>query len=151
MNRKIKKIIPIFISAVMFASAPLCTAADNEANMQINVTVNGAAVDFSQYDNAVPYLKDDITLFPIRAIAEALGAEVRWDADTQTVTVIGNTSVMLTIGSTEATVDGDPVTIDVPAEITNDRTFLPLRFVAEALKLDVSWDEKTYTVGIKAG
>lgn len=80
-------------------------------------------------------------LVPMRGIFEGLGAEVGWDGETRTVTgTRGVTSVQLTIDSTEATVNGERVELDVPATIINGSTFVPTRFVSESLGASVSWD-----------
>jgi len=96
-----------------------------------------------------PQLIDGRTLVPLRAIFEALGAEVDWNPATRTVTgTRGDTVVVLTIGSTTPTVNGQVVPIDVPAQIVDDRTLVPVRFVAESFGVEVDWDGNTRTVTI---
>ena len=73
---------------------------------------------------------------------EALGANVDWDEATKTVTVTkGDKSVVLVIGSKVAKVNGADVQMDVAPEITNGRTMLPARWVAEGLGYAVGWNE----------
>ena len=60
------------------------------------------------------------------------------------------TSIILTIGSKEALLDVKTVTNDVEPKIVNDRTMLPIRFIAEALGAKVEWIEDTETVKITA-
>lgn len=109
----------------------------------IKVTLNGNAITFDQ----PPVIKDDRTLVPVRAIFEALGAEVRWDGDTQTVlSQKGATLVQLKIGSNIMTVNGRDIALDVPAQIINDRTLVPVRAIAEAYGCSVDWDGATKTV-----
>jgi uncharacterized repeat protein (TIGR02543 family) len=92
------------------------------------------------------------TLVPIRAIIEALGGSAAWDAAAQTVTVIlGDSTLSLRIGSSQAVVNGSAAPIDsanpaVVPIITNGRTMLPLRFVAESLGMDVEWDATTQMI-----
>ena len=82
-------------------------------------------------------------LVPIRGIFEALGADVAWDGHTNTVTgKRGHTTVILTIDSNLARVNGDHIQLDVPATLINGRTFGPLRFISEALGADVKWNEE---------
>lgn len=93
-------------------------------------------------------------LVPIRIVAETLGAQVAWDQETRTAVVQGAASqILLPIGQTQATVDGEPVTLDAPAVLYMDRTLVPLRFVAEALGCEVGWDEamRTASVRVQAG
>ncbi len=108
-------------------------------------TVNGEVVKID-----VPaMILDDRTMTPSRFVAEALGAEVSWDAEARTVTITkGETVVVLTIDSNIATINGEEVTVDVPATIIDDRTLTPARFVAEALGAEVSWDEAERKVTI---
>lgn len=116
---------------------------------KISVKINDKEIDFSKYDNVLPYIENDRTLIPIRAIAEGLGLEVSWDDATRTVKISGKKEISLVIDSEVAEVDGESVTLDVAAHIVNDRTFVPIRFISENMDAEVEWDEATRTVGIK--
>ena len=90
-------------------------------------------------EDAAPYVAKDRTFVPFRALGEAIGAEVEWDNDARTVTyTLGKTEVVMTIGETTYTVNGEEKTMDVAPEITNDRTYVPVRFVGEALGFKVT-------------
>ncbi len=81
------------------------------------------------------------TMLPIRAVANALGAEVYWDADNQKVTIVKDGKVIeVFIGKDYAFVDGERIELDAKAYIENDRTYLQVRFVTEALDAEVIWD-----------
>jgi len=98
-----------------------------------------------------PIIENGRTLVPLRAIFEAMGAQVDWNNATQTVTATrGSTTVVLTIGSTSPTVNGQAWPLDVPAKIVSDRTLAPLRFIGEAFGGTVTWDEAAYTVNMKS-
>jgi hypothetical protein len=100
--------------------------------------------------DVAPYIKNDRTYVPMRYMGETLGAEVVWDDAARTVTLTkDDTTVVFTIGSTTYTVNGEAKTADVAPEITNDRTMLPARFVAEAFGAVVGWDASTQTVLIQ--
>jgi len=72
------------------------------------------------------------------------------DASSQKATFTdGVTTVELTIGSTTITVNGEEQIMDVAPEISNDRTMLPARWVAEAFGARVGWDNVTRTVVIE--
>ena len=109
-------------------------------------TVNG----LTKVMDVAPYIKNDRTYVPYRYLALALGVaeeDIVWDAAAQKVTVTkGENTVEAVIGSTTLTVNGSAVTMDVAPEITNDRTMLPARFLAEALGATVGWDPATRTV-----
>ena len=112
-----------------------------------NITYNGEKIN----SDVPPYVKEGRTLAPIRAILEALGMIVSWDGTTQTATAIkGDITISVTINSNIAIVNGIQKTLDVPAEITNGRTFVPVRFFAEALNMNVDWDGYTKTVIIES-
>lgn len=97
--------------------------------------------------DAVPYIKDSRSFVPMRYLAEMLGAEITWSEADQAVTLTnGETTVVFTIGSTSYTVNGETKTADVAPEITNDRSFLPARFAAEAFGAEVGWDAASQTV-----
>ena len=100
-----------------------------------------------------PFIEEDRTMVPMRAIFEAVGASVTWDQDTQTVISIKNDEatqnvVVLQIGNTSAFVNSESVALDVPAKVINDRTFVPLRFVMESLDANVDWNPDTFTVTV---
>ena len=81
-------------------------------------------------------------------IFEALGAEVQWDGNTQTVTATkSGTEIRLVIGGA-AYKNGQEIQLTVPAKIIEGSTMVPLRFVSEALGCQVTWDEKTKTITI---
>jgi hypothetical protein len=102
--------------------------------------------------DAAPVIKNGRTLLPIRALIETLGGKVTWNAKTHTAIVsLGERSVVLEIGKGTALVNGKPAPIDaanakVVPEIIGSRTFLPLRFIAESLGLELTWDAATQTV-----
>jgi hypothetical protein len=96
-----------------------------------------------------PYIKDGRTLIPFRRIFESLDMEVLWDDKERMVTATDNDIEMkLYINKTIAYVNGEEKTLDVPAEITDNRTFVPLRFVSENCGAKVEWDDSTKSVFI---
>lgn len=116
----------------------------------ISVIVNGRAVDFSKYDNVFPVIENGRTLVPVRALSEALKAEVLWQGDTQEITVIkDDVFIKMTIDDKTAYVNDIPTELDTAPEIRNGRTLIPLRFVAESLKLNVEWMDESKTIIIE--
>lgn len=98
-----------------------------------------------------PFIKDGSTLVPVRFVSEELGADVAWDGDKYQVTVtdiLNGTKVILTINDTEATAGGQQATLEVPAQLVHEKTYVPVRFIAESLGAKVGWDEETRTVSI---
>ncbi len=78
---------------------------------------------------------------PVRAVAEMLDCNVDWDGAAQTAVISkpNGAEVKITIGNNTLTVDGKPSVMDTAAVIKDDRTYIPVRFVAEALGLMVEW------------
>ena len=112
---------------------------------EIKVFVNGKTVLF----DAAPQLKNDRVAVPVRAIFESVGATVSWDDEAQTVTAQkDDTIVEIAIGSDQPRINGRRVKIDQPAYVENNRTYVPLRFVAEAFGANVEWDGDKNTVNI---
>lgn len=96
-----------------------------------------------------PTIVDGRTLVPVRAIFEAIGATVEWDNDTRTATGIRDGVVVtIQIDNAVAYVNGEARTLDVPAQIINNRTMVPARFISESMGCDVTWYQPTQTVGV---
>ncbi|MWV46318.1 SH3 domain-containing protein [Paenibacillus sp. HJL G12] len=88
-------------------------------------------------------------LVPMRGIFEEEGAKLTWNNMNKTVTAIkGSTTLTYRIGEHTASLNGKAVSVDVPGQITNGYTLIPLRFVSEALGSAVKWDQDTRTVRI---
>lgn len=104
------------------------------------------------YSDVAPTVVNDRTLVPMRAIFEALGADVQWDEASATATAtLGGREVTITENQTTTYVDGAPVEIDVPATIYQDRFVVPIRFISESFGAQVSYDEFARTVYITPG
>ncbi len=112
-----------------------------------SVSVNGKK---KQMDVA-PFIDvhSNRTLVPIRFVVELFGGGVSWDGKTRTVTIVANgKTVKLTIGSDVAYVNEKPFALDQPPIILHNRTFVPLRFIAEALGFKVVWNAKDRTITV---
>jgi hypothetical protein len=98
--------------------------------------------------DVAPFINDaGRTMVPVRFIAEAMGLAVQWNPEKRQVVITGEeTEVILTIDSCIAMVDGTPVKMDSKAIIVDGRTFVPLRFVAEAFGFEVQWNAPVITL-----
>lgn len=100
---------------------------------------------------AAPYLKSDRTMVPLRMVAETMGANVSYDAQRRQVRVEQpGTSLVLTLGQRSAQVNGRTVSFDTAPELIADRTFVPIRLVAEGLGYRVYWEGETQTAIVSA-
>lgn len=155
-----KKILSILMTLVFAMSLMTgCSAAENTDNttedfvltMQIGnpvMTVNGTEKPIDA-EGSAPVIVNDRTLLPVRAVVEEMGGTVAWDGNTQTVTLNYNSDeIKLVIDSLTATLNGAAQTLDTAPTIINDRTMLPIRFIAESFKFNVDWTQATETVTI---
>ncbi len=115
----------------------------------IAVTINGQPVQFADIG---PQQIEGRTMVPIRGVLEKLGADISFNNATETVRAsTATTDIRLRIGARRALVNGNPVALDTPAQMIQDHTFVPLRFLSEALGAEVRWDEVNRTVVITTG
>lgn len=129
--------------------------ADMTIQLQIGSTgmmVNGTEKEIDPGRNTVPVVVNDRTLLPARAIVEEMGGEVGWDEASQTATFnCEGIEVRLTVGSATAYINGTAHTLDVAPAVINDRTMLPIRFIAESFHFTVDWQEASQQIIIKKG
>jgi hypothetical protein len=140
-----KKVIALSLASAVAAASFGITALADEP---INVLVNGSSVIFAE-DDAAPFIENDHTLVPMRAIFEALGASVEWDAENKAVVSydpVSDVSIILQIGSNKMFVGDKEVELETPAMIVNDRTVVPVRAIAEGMNSKVDWDGEARTV-----
>lgn len=117
-----------------------------DGSTPLKVSLNGIKIDY----DVEPVVINDRTLVPMRKTFESLGAGVAWNQDEQAAYAIGNGKLMIMpVGSNVVKVNGEDVTSDVPIQIINDRTLVPLRFVSELLGADVKYDGVQGMVFIK--
>ena len=113
----------------------------------VNYSINGEAKKM----DAKPFIKNDRTLVPLRFIVEAIGGEVNWDNDNRLVTVNSKgKTIELPIDSKTIKIDGKDVNIDQAAIIKGDRTFVPIRFIAENLDMVVNYINDTREIEISS-
>ena len=113
----------------------------------VKITINDQATDFA----SAAVIENNRVMVPMRDIFEALGAEVNYNGETKIITARkGDHYIHLTPGSTEAIADGKPLSLG-SAPYINEKgvTMVPIRFVAEALNVNVGWDEKDRLVFIR--
>jgi hypothetical protein len=109
----------------------------------VSVTVNGQQANL----NPAPTERAGRVFVPLRGVFEQLGATVVYQAGVINATGRGHT-VSLRIGSQQATVDGQQQTVDVAPFIIGASTYVPLRFVSQALGASVNYDGSNRVVAI---
>ena len=125
-------------------------AAEPERSPGIAVQMDGKALSFT---DAAPEITDDRTFLPFRAVLEAMGAEVSYDEATSTVSAKRDgVELAMTLGQTGLTIteDGETRTQEMDAapyiNPSNNRTYVPVRYAAEAFGYNVGWDSSSRTV-----
>ena len=142
-----KKIICLIMAVMMMLSSILVSAEEI-----VTVKINDEVIDFD-----VPaQIINDRTMVPMRKIFEELDATVTWidelelvvaTKDTKIVSLAINSNILLINDTT--TGETKKIELDVPAQLVNDRTLVPVRAVSEALDAKVDWDENAQTVLIE--
>ena len=139
-------------TAVALTDLPGCTALAKD----VNIVIDGEELNL----DVAPQIIDGRVMVPIRGVLENLGALVKWDDETQTVSARKSSkTVSLEIGSNDVTLDKgetnddgsaktETIQTDVAAQLVSDRTLVPLRVISEAMGYSVDWNDETYTVSI---
>lgn len=105
--------------------------------------VNGTE---KQMDSAA-VIYNSRTMVPMKYAAEAMGADVNWDANTKSITIRSNgNTIRTTVGTTSLFLDQSEISMDTPVTVIDGRTMLPLSYAAQALGLQSSWDASTKTI-----
>ena len=113
------------------------TENDAITDTKIKILINNHFLECDQ----PPVIKDNRTLVPMRAIFEALGAEVSWDESTKTATgTKDGKEVSVSVSENSISINGEKKEIDVPAQIIGDRTMVPVRAISEAFDCSVQWN-----------
>lgn len=148
-----KRMILLLMSITMGFGFVVSSA--SAAKVNVTVQVDGKTVSFP---DAQPYYEDNRVMIPLRFVSEALGAEVGFKKTVsgsimnQTViTSLGDKKMSMNINSTQVVVGETVVTLDVPARLQHERTYVPLRFVSEALGAKVDWDQSRKLVSVSTG
>lgn len=123
---------------------PLATAhADSPSLQTIQLYLEGKNIK----PDVPPKIVGGRTLVPIRVVAEGLGSDVKWDSQSQKVSISSErVNISMWIGQKKAVVNGREVAMDVPPRIDQGRTLVPLRFVGESLGTAVAWESATSSV-----
>lgn len=146
MKRFLSRLAAVGAAAVLALGCSSAFAAEETASV-IGVQLDGQPLAFT---DAVPVLKNDRTFLPFRAVFEALGAEVGYDNGVVTATRDGKT-ITMTLGSTQASVTENGVTTPLVMDVApyldgaTWRTYVPVRFAAQALDCTVGWDQANRT------
>lgn len=129
---------------LVMCQSVLCFAANSDNG--ISVFVNQSKVNF----DVAPIIQNGRTLVPMRAVFEALGAEVGWNNAAQAASARkDNIHIILTVNSNIMLKNLEPIELNVGAVMIDGRTLIPVRAVSEAFGCAVTWDQESKTVKIE--
>jgi hypothetical protein len=143
----------VLLSAVLSIGllCPTLQAAKAQAAVPPKVTIllDGYPLPFP----AEPKSVKGYTMVPFRAISEAIGVQVQYDARTSRITATkknesGNRRIVLELNKPTATVDGRQVKLEVAPQATGGTTLIPLSFFSRQFGAGVAWNGTTKTVSI---
>ncbi len=126
----------IFILLTVFFLLSLTTI--SFAEKEVEIFYNGEKIDFA----TSPIEKDNTLMVPMRQFFESFDANVNWINDTQEVlTYKGNTFIKLKINDSVCYNNGKKTNLTSPPIIVDDRTLVPVEFVAKTFDMDLNWNE----------
>ncbi|MEW6448690.1 MAG: glucosaminidase domain-containing protein [Bacillota bacterium] len=141
-GRRLATMLLLTLAFLLWTASPVAAAGD------VRLVVEGRQLEASP----PPKIKDGRTLIPVRVVSEALGASVQWDDKARTVVVTkGERSVKMWIDNRLVNYKTSFGLCDVPPQIYDSRTFVPLRLVSNALGVSVRWDGAARTVFVDSG
>lgn len=140
-----KKLSTLFLSLFLVLTVVSPTQA---APKPVGVWIDGAQV---QLGNVNPINEKGTTLVPMRPFFQKLGVNVVWDGKTKTVTgTKDGLKLQLTVGSTNATVNGQTKKLPVAPKSINNVTYVPVRFIGETTGYSVAWNPSLRTITFEA-
>lgn len=144
-----KKVVSIVLALCMVISCTVALAANTE------IIINGEKATIAEGMGSIVE-KDERTFVPVRFLLEHLEFKVDWDDETQTVMgrhengesflmQVGNKTLFYFDESGKQK-ELEPMDVAPFLNQDEDRTYIPLRFLAEAMGYTVGWDGETETV-----
>ncbi len=137
----------IFVTLILFITGIMASASNADEIRTIEFSVGNEYMYINEYQIKIekPYVTDSNTIMvPVRAVAEALGAEVDWQGDTEPYKVYikcSGTKAVYTIGDSMFCNEKNTVLSEVPLVNENDTTMVPLDSIVEALGADIEYDK----------
>ncbi|MDW7674164.1 MAG: stalk domain-containing protein [Bacillota bacterium] len=140
-----KTLFLLMVLLILALKLNMALAQPKVEDAKVTITIDNSI----QYFEVPPVIVDGRTLVPLRAIFEGLGAVVDWESQTKKITATkGNDKIILHIGRTDVTINGQSSSLEVPAMIVNGSTMVPVRFIAESFGAEVLWYEQERHISI---
>lgn len=143
-GKQVKKVMSaLAVSAMLMSALPTSVM---DAAARISIYINDAELSSAQ----APVMKGGRVLVPLRSIFEGLDAKVQYTNRTKTIVATrDDQEVTLKLGSKTAYINGEAISLDVPANTIKGNTMVPIRFVSEAFGEKVFWNSRNQRVDIK--
>ena len=132
--KSIGKYLSLVLVLILILSIPV-----NAHGHKVNIILDGAGVDIETI------LENNRTLVPIAALGEELDFELEY-IDNQINIIKNNANISFIINSSKVMVNDEELELDVKPLLIDNNIFVPLRFVAESMGKDVTWDGSNYNV-----
>lgn len=134
-----KRLLFMVMAFTLLLSMPLEVSAIRNPERNIKIWIN----DFYIMSDVHPFIENSRTYVPIRFIAEELGYDVEWDGGTRTVSISQHEqSIQFVVDSDVVCINNETqYTIDAPARLKDQRTFIPIRTIVELFGEEVEYDD----------
>ena len=145
-----KSVLFLTTLALILIFAGTASAEVKERDVNLVIGSSQAQINDQSVTMSAPALEvGGRTLVPLRFISEAFGCDVQWNGDLNTATVtLVNQIIEVPVGKNYAVINGEKMDVLVPAQLINDRTYVPLRFISENLGAKVDFDASTNAISI---
>jgi len=148
-----KVLLLALVFAMVIAIVPVAAYPYSQAYgfERLSIEINGEEVSIPEEYGAVMIINER-TMVPVRFVSEHLGFDVTWVESEQLVMFMSRVDithfVAFQIGGYNLLSEGRITVMDVPAMLIDARSYIPIRFFAEVIGFEVTWDYYTQTVGL---
>lgn len=101
--------------------------------------------------DVLPYITNDVTKLPLRAISDIFKADIYWNGAEKSIDIeVGEDKIEMAVGNPKMYVNGYAVPLSSAPEISNGRVFVPLRDMAQIFGIDdIKWDGESKMVSFE--
>ncbi|MZP30138.1 AMIN domain-containing protein [Heliobacterium undosum] len=136
-----------WLTALFLLGHSLPADAASPSPETVKLVINGKSV----IPDSPPVIVKDRVLVPVRVVSEQLGLKAAWNSEKYEATLEGEgQTILLRPGQREANVNGKAVSLDAPAQLRDNRLFVPLRFVGASMGGKIDWDSASRTAYVAA-
>lgn len=142
--RLVTTLLSLLLIALLIPA--FASAASQGSTVGIPLYLNGKQLN----PEVAPRIIKDVTMVPVRIIAEELGSKVSWNQEQQQVTITKDSlNIQMVIDKPSATVNGVKLPLDAAPLLMEGNTLLPVRFIAENMGIEVNWNDVARAVYLK--